>query len=755
MSVELLAPAGSIEALDAAVGEGADAVYFGLKSFNARLRGSNFAWNQAAAAIEMLHKLGKKAYITVNTVIEENECEKMYRFLHFLSRINPDALIVQDLGVLKMLRLYFPKMKVHASTQMNIASSKAANIASRQGISRVVLARELSLQEIKHIYEGTNCELEVFVHGALCVSESGLCLFSSYLGGKSANRGMCTQACRRYYNAKGGGREHSGYFFSPCDLQLIDVVPNLVEAGVASFKIEGRMKSAEYVAQVVKAYRYVLDNYTKENQEEVINKGRELLAKDFSRAKTHYHIFDSSLENVLQPDQAGGTGVFLGNIVQLEEVKKEDDCIASYISFSSKQVLNVGDSIRVHEKNDAKRESCKIENIKQKDSHFFYLVKGSHKIGDFVYLIQEKNAKRYPHILPKNLDEYKLTPRDEKLPLLQLQAESVTNEDKKPLNELRGKKKKANSSSFGCNELKINESSNNNTVSKIKNQKIKLPFPAGFYVQVSSFENIKALVSVKDGERPAKLIVNLNEETASSFEKIEEQKLVSPFSKRDTIISLEPFLSESNVNAEQDRVVWLVGNGYRTFILNNLAHIKIMKDIQIKLKLEEEHLHFIAGRYLYAFNRYAIKFLEELKMPYFISPIENSYNNLESCILHKRMKANIFITVFAYPALFRMSAPLPDKYEFLYFSDKEKFMFKAFSSAQASFVLPEKPFSITHRISQLRKTGFDHFIIDLSHTAITVKDYRFILRAFLEEKYIDDTTVFNWKEGFFKEEKIR
>ena len=745
MSVELLAPAGSIEALDAAIAEGADAVYFGLKSFNARLRGSNFAWNQAEAAIEVLHKLKKKAYITVNTVIEEGESEKMYRFLHFLSRINADALIVQDLGVLKMLKMYFPKMKVHASTQMNIASSKAANIASGQGISRVVLARELSLQEIKQINEKTNCELEVFVHGALCVSESGLCMFSSYLGGKSANRGMCTQACRRYYTAKATDREYSGYFFSPCDLQLIDVVPELIEAGVTSFKIEGRMKSAEYVAQVVKAYRYVLDNYKKEGAEEVICKGREMLTKDFSRAKTHYHIFDSSLEDVLQPNQAGGTGVPLGKIIHLEQATKLEDSIASYISFSSKQVLNVGDSIRIHEKNDEKRESCKIESVKQKDSHTFYLVKGRHKIGDYVYLIQEKKSKRYPHILPNNLDGYKLTPRDEKLPAIQLQAESSVIENKRILNEVEYKKKGRKNSSI------LDNASNSEVSPKMKTYKIKNPFPAGLYVQVSSFENIKALISVNETSRPKKLIVNLNEETASSFEKIEQQKLVSPFSKRDTIISLEPFLSEKDVDTQESIIEYLVESGYKTFILNNLAHIKILKDIQTKLK--EEYLQFIAGPYLYAFNRHAIKFLEEMRMPYLVSPIENSYKNLESCLLSNRIKANILITVFAYPALFRMSAPLPENYDFLYFSDKEKIMFKAFSSKQASFVLPEKPFSITHRLGVLRKNGFDHFLIDLSHTAVTVKDYRFILHAFLEEKYIEDTTVFNWKEGFFKEGK--
>ena len=181
-----------------------------------------------------LHKRGKKVLVTVNTVLQEQESERMYRFLAYLDRMGPDGIIVQDFGVLDMARAHFPKLRIHASTQMNIASAKAANAMGRAGVSRVVLARELGLSEIREIKERTSCELEVFVHGALCVSESGLCLYSSYLGGKSANRGLCTQACRRLYSAEVTGGTRQGYFFSPHDLQLIDKIPDLVQAGVHS-----------------------------------------------------------------------------------------------------------------------------------------------------------------------------------------------------------------------------------------------------------------------------------------------------------------------------------------------------------------------------------------------------------------------------------------------------------------------------------------------------------------------------------------
>ena len=716
MNVELLAPAGSLESLDAAIGEGADAVYFGLKSFNARMRGTNFAWNQAEATVDALHKAGKKAYITVNTVLQEDECERMYRFLTFLSKIGADALIVQDLGVLKMLRLYFPKMKVHASTQMNIASSSGANVASRQGVSRVVLARELSLEEIKTIHQKTNCELEVFVHGSLCISESGLCMFSSYLGGKSANRGMCTQACRRYYKTEFADKKQAGYFFSPYDLQLIDVVPQLVSAGVASFKIEGRMKSAEYVGQVVKAYRYVLDNWNAEKGEEVINKGKALLLGDFSRNKTHYHIFNSSLDSVLEPNQAGGTGISLGKIMEVVPCEKLDE-LCTYICFSSSRTVSVGDSVRIHEKNDKKRESCKVREIKNEEGKQFVLVEGVHKKGDFVYLIQEKNTKRYPHILPKNLDKYKMHPSDEKLPSLKL-----------------GKEEYSKPKSAG--------------IRKEKNKKKEL-FKAGLYVQVSSFVNIQVLLSAGSLARPVKLIVNLNEETKEQIENYEMKKGINPFSKKDILISLDPFLPESKIEALKKDIAFLLEHGYFSFVLNNLAHIKILKEF-CQAKSSVSRINLIAGPYLYTFNRYAIKYLEDEGLTNIVSPIENSYENVEKCYTNKAMKEHLLLNIFAYPALFRISSPLPNKYDFLYFSDKENIIFKAFSTNSSSFVLPEKPFSITHRVAQLKKDGFERFLIDLSHTALNIKEYRFISNAFTKSLHIEDTSQFNWKEGFYK-----
>jgi putative protease len=178
-TVELLAPAGNPEALNAAIGEGADAVYLGLRSFNARLRSANFAFNQFEATVDVCRKNAKKVYVTVNTVFEQREADRMWQLLQYLDKVGPDGIIVQDFGVVKMAREHFPKLELHASTQMNVASAKGVNFLSRLGFKRAVLARELSLEEIRAVRAASNLELEVFVHGALCVSASGLCLFSS------------------------------------------------------------------------------------------------------------------------------------------------------------------------------------------------------------------------------------------------------------------------------------------------------------------------------------------------------------------------------------------------------------------------------------------------------------------------------------------------------------------------------------------------------------------------------------------------
>lgn len=713
--VELLAPAGNIESLDAAIGEGADAVYLGLKSFNARLRTSNFAWNQFEAAVEALHKRNKKIYVTVNTVSEEKETERLYRFLSYLHEVGPDALIIQDYAIMRMCKEFFPDMELHASTQMNVESSSAVRLLQNDGVKRVVLARELGLEEIKKIKNETGADLEVFVHGALCVSESGLCLFSSFLGGKSANRGMCTQACRRFYTAQVPGGIKQGYYFSPCDLQLIDKIPDLIEAGVNSFKIEGRMKSAEYVGSVVAAYRYVIDHY-KEDKKGAIAAGKRMLASDFARSKTSYWYnfsdYEDSVKNaaskILNPNQAGGTGIYLGKIAGTKPASKELINAFKENNLTSEQTRiqmaylkggnyepDPGDSIRLHKKDDTGRVSHKIRSVEiEENSEKRWIdIPSGFSVGDEVYLLQIKTgSRRYPRVLPNDIGKYRKQPKDEMLPIL-----DVTPVQKKELSY----------------------------------------FPDGIYVQLSSIPDI----FVAQGINPVRIIIEYNSET--SFDLL-NHKTVLPFSKKQIYISLDPFCSAACEDKLIQELTLLIKDGFSNFVVNNIAHIQMLKS---------KNVNMIAGPYLYTFNRWAVSWLENQNIGAFIMPYENSRRNLEATY-DANVRSRVLIPIFAYPTLFRMRFMLPEDYDFTYFEDKEEKVFKVASSIDGSFVMPEEPFSITDKLNFIKQAGFNKFLIDFSKTKITRGQIKAIMSSITKGQPLPGCSRFNWKDGFYSPQQM-
>lgn len=266
MKTELLAPAGSYEALTAALAAGADAVYLGGSMFGARAYAKNLTEEEILRAIDFVHLHGKKMYLTVNTLLKEEELEnKLYSYLLPFYRQGLDAVIVQDLGAMRAIREWFPDLPIHASTQMTVTGSAAARMLEQQGVKRVVPARELSLEEIRRIHRTTDLEIECFVHGALCYCYSGQCLMSSLIGGRSGNRGRCAQPCRLpyevYEKGKRLGERGDEYPLSPKDMCTLELLPEILRAGVTSLKIEGRMKKPEYTAGVVSIYRKYLDQY--------------------------------------------------------------------------------------------------------------------------------------------------------------------------------------------------------------------------------------------------------------------------------------------------------------------------------------------------------------------------------------------------------------------------------------------------------------------------------------------------------------
>ena len=295
---ELLSPAGSFDALKAAVQGGCDAVYLGHKSFSARSNAQNFDNDELTEAVRYCHLRGVKVYLAVNTLCLERQFDELCEVISLGAEIGIDAVIVQDLGICRIIKNICPDMKIHASTQMSVHSLEGVELLHRAGIDRVVLSRELSKEEIEYICKNTKCEIEVFVHGAICISYSGKCLFSSLVGGRSGNRGKCGQPCRLSYKFE----NKKGNLISPRDMCLVDKVEEISEMGVCSLKIEGRMKSPEYVGTVTNAYRKALDGtkITKEDKDDlrdIFSRGGEFTDTYYSGKKADRLIYEGSNDN--------------------------------------------------------------------------------------------------------------------------------------------------------------------------------------------------------------------------------------------------------------------------------------------------------------------------------------------------------------------------------------------------------------------------------------------------------------------------
>ncbi len=343
--IELLAPVGGSEALRAAVENGADAVYLGGKMFSARQSAQNFGLEELREAVKYAHLRGVKVYVAVNTLVDNSEFPELIDYLFDLYTIHVDAVIVQDLGVASLIRAVLPEMELHASTQMTVHNAAGVRYLEELGIHRVVLAREVSLENIELIGKAARLPLEVFVHGALCVSYSGQCLMSSMIGGRSGNRGRCAQPCRLKYtllNAKGEEIKTAGeHLLSPKDLNMIEHLPFLLKAGVVSLKVEGRMKRPEYVATVIRNYREALDSFYREAENYQVNKqSLKELTQIFNRDFTTGYYLEKPGFHLMSYQRPNNRGLRLGRVTGYNAKTQE-------VTVSLEEPLRVGDGYEI------------------------------------------------------------------------------------------------------------------------------------------------------------------------------------------------------------------------------------------------------------------------------------------------------------------------------------------------------------------------------------------------------------------------
>lgn len=337
---EVLAPAGNMEALKAAVLAGCDAVYLGGKFFGARNFAGNFDNDEMIEAISYAHLYGVKVYVTMNTLVYEAEVKAFLKYVDFLYKNNVDAIIIQDIGMMDLVRQTYPKLEVHASTQMHIHNVEGVKLVESLGLTRAVIARETPIELLKKIKKETNIELEVFVQGALCISYSGECLMSSLISGRSGNRGTCSQCCRMpydlIYNNKKVNKEK--YLLSPKDLTCLNDLEELLNIGVDSLKIEGRMKRKEYVYLVVSLYRKAVDSYFEKGKIEITEDDWTSLMKIFNRGFTKGFLNNESSEIWIHPERPNHMGIELGEVISVNKKR---------ISIKLKNELHTQDGIRI------------------------------------------------------------------------------------------------------------------------------------------------------------------------------------------------------------------------------------------------------------------------------------------------------------------------------------------------------------------------------------------------------------------------
>ena len=396
---ELLSPAGDFDCLKAAVQNGADSVYFGADSFSARASASNFSLNNIAEAISYAKIRNVKTYLALNTLVKNNELDEAINIAKIAYDAGIDAIIVQDLGLAKYLIQNFPDLPIHASTQMTIYNLEGALLAEKLGFTRAVLARELSVSEIEHICKNSNIEIEVFIHGALCMSYSGQCLLSSMIGGRSGNRGTCAQPCRLPYtliksDAISTATLDSGYLLSTRDVCGLDFIPRLIKAGVKSFKIEGRMKNPEYVATVTNIYRKYINLAMSTTPYSVDYSDRKILLQVFNRGGfSSGHFEDEYNKELVYSEKPNNMGLYLGKVQKFNPEK-------GHIELTSKEILAIGDTISLEKETGTYTISelmlggGNIEESSPFQPVTIGRMKGNISVGDKIYKMSSKELTR-------------------------------------------------------------------------------------------------------------------------------------------------------------------------------------------------------------------------------------------------------------------------------------------------------------------------------------------------------------------------
>lgn len=659
---ELLAPAGNIESFFAAVENGADAVYLGLKKFSARATASNFTLEEFATIIPFARQRGIRVYAALNSQIAGPELPELLDTLQALSALKPDALIVQDAALFHLARNHFPGIKLHASTLAAAHNSAGVNALEHMGAGRVVLARELSLAEIELVCSNTKAELEIFVHGALCYSWSGLCLTSSYRGGRSGIRGECVQPCRLRFRQ--GKKE--GFFLSCNDLCALPLLPDLKKLRLAGFKIEGRMKPAPYIGQVVKAYRMVMDAAPGDEEQQALKAAFELLARSPSRHLTSGHLREGTSSEILSPHRSGSSGIWIGTVKSVSEGRALLDL---------RHGLETGDRLRPESSGGKEqgaftatalfdREASRISRA-ERGARISIVCPAGVSPGDRLFKVGTKSEA--PALIWKKI-------RGEVRSTTRFKAR-FPNRDK-VIGELRlgaGAGKETGPRDAGG-----------------KNREI-------LFVKVSSTDEL-----VEGFQSPAAFVLLAGGRT--NLERVAKQRF-SDVQMRKIGLSLPPILTEEkDIPYYRAAVSWFVKKGFRTWEVNNWGHFDFFPDLT--------GLRLIAGSRLNLRNEAALAQARELGCSMSALSLEITAGELEA-LGQGRFGPKTIITLYSWPPLFT-SRLVPELAQDKPFFTPRQDVYHLTKRAGNVFIYADRPVSLLEELPALRSQGFRHFLIDVS-----------------------------------------
>jgi putative protease len=668
---ELLAPAGTKEAFQAALDNGADAVYLGLKAFSARALARNFSLPEVGTMVDLAHKTGRKVFVALNSLIKEQEIPELVGYLAALEAIGADALIIQDLGLWRVARKHFPGLRLHASTLMTVHNSLGVRQAHSMGFNRVVLAREMTREEIRSAVRDTPIETEVFVHGALCFSYSGLCLLSSYFGGKSSTRGRCVQPCRRRYSW--GGR--TGTFFSMGDLCSLEHVHELWDLGIRSIKIEGRLRPPHYVASVVRAYRMVLDS--PRGDPDVLAEARRLVEGALGRPLTEGYYFSAHPADAVSPVRAANTGKFLGKILKSTD---------KGLLLNTETPPERGDRLRlIYRDKDHQRAFVCGDVTKDTAEGTFWVTAGPvdrEAKGALLFKVDQAHS---PVLSSSGGGEARRVSTTEKA---EVRAEGrirrlIKNSRRKAERVLRAFEKPQSENTGGGG----------------RNHRL--------FVKLGDARLIPSL----RGLQGHGVILDISRENLLLF----RRRQPGWAEHADIVWSLPPIIHEDRLPFFARALGTLRKQGFRKFLVANLGQLALFRAADVK-KLPRKHKQIeLWGSYtLNILNSQALLATRDLglSMPQF--SIESDQSNARKAAAHSP-GVSIAFTVFGYIPLFVTRMDHPAYRPRLEVTSPKGERFRWQRSGDVGLLLPERPLSLMSRRNELESIGFSAWIIDLSN----------------------------------------